>query len=503
MAVFTVNNSNDRFTLRLTVEELRQYPSTNVTQVGYQLDLIANKSYHFQSFRIGRKIVLGGKTVYDAPRSSASYYDIEPYGTLELARGSAGIEHNADGTKSITVEFNIDMASADYSPGALSGTGNMDLTPIQREATIVAVPDFTDEQNPVITYSSPAGNSVDSLQISIARTPLFAGVDTAYRDVPKTGTSYTFVLTDEERETLRKNVTNQARRIMAVIKTVIADVEYIKTFPVTLTIVNANPVFSADQITYKDTSSAADITYDNQLIVQNKSSLEVTFSAATGLKYATISKYELTINGVTKEVTESGSVDFGKVNSSRDVDLTLTVIDSRGYTTTVTKTITMLSYSAPTMAVTLERLNNYEDETYLTVDASVAYINGRNSTRVEYGYKQNGGEDDYGKLDTIENRIKQTVSCDKNYSYTFYVKVTDAFGTYCEDEFILAKGKFPLFIDTEKNAVGINEFPGENEALRVKGGVARFDEGIVLVSASKKFLLSVNDSGVLQITEIQ
>ena len=51
--------------------------------------------------------------------------------------------------------------------------------------------------------------------------------------------------------------------------------------------------------------------------------------------------------------------------------------------------------------------------------------------------------------------------------------------------------------------MGINEFPGENEALRVKGGVARFDEGIVLVSASKKFLLSVNDSGVLQITEIQ
>ena len=151
------------------------------------------------------------------------------------------------------------------------------------------------------------------------------------------------------------------------------------------------------------------------------------------------------------------------------------------------------------MAVTLERLNNYEDKTYLTVDASVAYINGQNTTRVEYAYKQKGDTNDYPKLDTIENRIKQTVTCDKNYAYTFYVKVTDAFGEYCDDEFSLAKGKFPLFIDTEKNAVGINDFPGADEALCVKDGVARFDDGIVLVSASKKFLLLVNDSGTLQI----
>ena len=504
MAVFTVNNSNNRFTLKLTVEEYKQYPSSNVTQLDYTLDLIANTSWHFQTFRIGSKVVLGGKAVHDTPRSSASYYDIEPNGTLRLAEGRAPIEHNADGTKNLTVEYSIDMASADYSPGALSSTGNMDLTPIPREATITAVPDFTDEQNPTITYSNLAGNSVDSLQISIARNPTFAGKDTAYRDVSKTGTSYTFVFTEAERDTLRNLLSSRpSQRIAAVIKTVIAGVEHTNMFPVTLSIVNANPVFTAEQITYKDTSVVADITYDDQLIVQNKSSLEVTFTAAQGAKFATISKYELTINGVTKTATESGSVPFGKINSSRDVDLTLTVTDSRGNKTTVTKTIAMLSYSAPTMAVTLERLNNYEDETYLTVDASVAYINGQNTTRVEYAYKQKGDPDDYPKLDTIENRIKQTISCDKNYAYTFYVKVTDAFGEYCEDEFTLAKGKFPLFIDTEKNAVGINEFPGENEALRVKDGVARFDDGIVLVSASKKFLLSVSDSGVLQITEIQ
>ena len=258
MAVFTVNNSNNRFTLKLTVEEYKQYPSSNVTQLDYTLDLIANTSWHFQTFRIGSKVVLGGKAVHDTPRSSASYYDIEPNGTLRLAEGRAPIEHNADGTKNLTVEYSIDMASADYSPGALSSTENMDLTPIPREATITAVPDFTDEQNPTITYSNLAGNSVDSLQISIARIPAFAGTDTAYRDVSKTGTSYTFVLTDEERDTLRKYVSNQSRRIAVVIKTVIAGVEYINMFPVTLTIVNANPVFTAEQITYKDTSSVAD-----------------------------------------------------------------------------------------------------------------------------------------------------------------------------------------------------------------------------------------------------
>ena len=265
-------------------------------------------------------------------------------------------------------------------------------------------------------------------------------------------------------------------------------------------ITNANPSFTAAQVTYADTDATiVAITGNNQHIVQNKSSLTVYLESATGNKGATISKYDVTVNGVTKSVTEEGSVSFGKVNTSQNITVKVAVTDSRGNTTTVTKTITILSYVTPSFIVTLERLNNYEDETYLTVDASISSVNSKNTLTITYKKKQSGGS--YGSATTLTNKTKHVTSCDKDYAFIFSVTVNDKFETVTK-EFTLPKGKFPLFIDTDKNAVGVNEFPGDGEALRVAGGVACFDEGIVLKTATRAFKITINDSGVLIIEEL-
>lgn len=263
-------------------------------------------------------------------------------------------------------------------------------------------------------------------------------------------------------------------------------------------ITNANPTYTASKVTYADTNTTVvGITGNNQHIVQNKSTLTVTLSGATGNKGAKISKYDVTVNGVTKTATTSGSVSFGTVNTSQDTKITVVVTDSRGNTTTVEKTVTILAYATPVMNVTLERLNNYEDETYLTVGVTLASINGKNTTSISYKKAQSGGS--FGAATTLTNEVKHTTSCDKNYAYTFSITVTDKFETVTK-EFILPKGRFPLFIDTVRNAVGINEFPSDGEALRVAGGIARFDDGIVLKSASgTQYLLKVTDNGTLSI----
>ena len=49
------------------------------------------------------------------------------------------------------------------------------------------------------------------------------------------------------------------------------------------------------------------------------------------------------------------------------------------------------------------------------------------------------------------------------------------------------------------NAVGMNAFPETGEALRVAGGVARFDDGIVLVSNGTKYLVTIS-GGSLKVT---
>lgn len=267
------------------------------------------------------------------------------------------------------------------------------------------------------------------------------------------------------------------------------------------TITNANPTFTASQVTYADTNEAVvDITGNAQHIVQNKSSLTVYMGVASGNKGATISKYEVTVNGVTKSNPTNASVPFGAVNTSQNTDITVVVTDSRGNKTTVSKTITILPYATPTYTAVLERLNNYEDETYLTVDAAISSVNGKNAVTITYKKKQNGGS--YGSATTLTNKTKHTTSCNKDYAFYFSVTVSDKFESVTK-EFFLPKGKFPLFIDTEKNAVGINEFPAKGEALRVAGGVACFEDGIVLKSGSKYFKITISDSGALVIEEIE
>lgn len=243
------------------------------------------------------------------------------------------------------------------------------------------------------------------------------------------------------------------------------------------TITNADPTFTASQVTYADTNDAVvNITGNAQQIVQNKSHLTVYLGLATGINGASISKYEVTVNGVTKSVTTNGSVEFGTVNTSQNTDITVVVTDSRGNKVTVTKKVTVLAYATPTFAVTLERLNNYEDETYLTVEASISSVDSKNAVTITYKKKQNGGS--YESDTTLTNRRKHTTSCDKDYVYVFSVTVSDKFESVTRT-FTLPKGRFPLFIDTARNAVGINEFPSEGEALRVAGGVACFEGGIV------------------------
>lgn len=472
MAVYSVNNSNNRFTLRLTLTEGAYNIANNTSPVTYKLELIANTSYNFTQYRMASKVVLGGVTVHNQAKSWDKQYSIEDYGTITIASGTTTFTHDADGKKSLSVAYSIDMDAESYTPGSLSGTGTMTLAQIPRQATLASAPNFTDEQNPTITYSNPAGTAVTTLQACISLGGTTA--DIAYRDITKSGTSYTFNLTSAERTVLRNATkTSNSRTVYFIVKTVIGGTTYTSSLSKTLSIVNANPTFTASQISYADVStSVVAITGNNQHIVQNKSSLTATFGAATGNKGATISQYTLTLNGVTKTATASGSVSFGTINSSKNVTLSVTAKDSRGNTTTATKTVTMLAWSAPSVSAILERLNNYEDTTYLTAQVGISSVNSKNTVTITYKYKKSGGS--YGSATTISNKTKYTLNCDKNSAYVFSITATDKFSSTTK-EFTLARGRFPFFIDTDRNAVGINEFPRYGEALRVAGGSVVFE----------------------------
>jgi hypothetical protein len=284
-----------------------------------------------------------------------------------VASGTKTITHKDDGTKSFSASVKAAIFSGSYN---VSGSGKWDLTDIPRAAKITSASNFNDEGNPTIKYSNALGNGAETLQAAITLNQDGTGVAAAYRNITKTGTSYTFSLTDAERNILRNNCTTaKSRKVYFYIKTVIGGVSYTNNMEATLTIVNANPTLTA---VVKDTGAASTaLTGDNQKMIKGFNYVNVALTA-TGLKGATIKSYTITNGGNTV------SKATGNFNNTEDNKFVCVVKDSRGYTTTITEELTMINYTKLTAAADISMAVNgsSSDLATLTVKLSGNYFNG-------------------------------------------------------------------------------------------------------------------------------
>lgn len=277
--------------------------------------------------------------------------------------------------------------------------------------------------------------------------------------------------------------------------------------------IRGNEIPTINAFDYIDGNDAiVAVTGDNTQIVQNKSNLLARFHPATANYGASgITSYLLECNGINKGGYDAGTYEIGTIDSSRDVELKLTAFDSRGLSASKTITVKMVAYEKPKATVDLKRLNNYEDETYLTVDGSVSSVLNKNTMNIKYRYKQSGG--DYGSFTTIDDKATQTLSLDKNNSFIFNVVVTDIFGETFDFEYVLNKGMFPLFIDTVKNSVGINCFPKNERSLEINGylppnaltveGVSTLDDATENFKRSGLYTVGMEDNNWYHLINIR
>lgn len=369
------------------------------------------------------------------------------------------------------------------------------LAVIASQATITGAQDFNDEQNPTIYYSNPAGASVTRLQACIS----FDGAkdDIAYRDVPVTGNSYTFPLTDAEREVLRNNTPKTSRSVVFCLKTIVGSTEYYDGLAKMLFIVNANPVFTESQVTYKDTNSATvAVTGNNQHIVQNKSILSVTFGAATALKGATIASYVVSVNGVAKPATSVGTVEFGAINANSDLSLSVTAIDSRGNSTPVYKTVTIIPYEEPTVvphsgynSIVCKRCDTNgtisDDGTYLKLVVQGKWntlTNEKNAASVKVkatysGYDSGwvtvpatasggGAGNNYFKWYDINTKVND-LTLDATKAYTVTVRCIDSIGAYREIPYTIPSADVALHLRKGGKGASFGEYSQEDNMLTV------------------------------------
>lgn len=147
-----------------------------------------------------------------------------------------------------------------------------------------------------------------------------------------------------------------------------------KTATVSTTAANSGPTLSG--FTFADSyATTTAITGNDQLFIQGYSKLTVTPGMATAKNNATITNYTATCNGVSVSNTSGDALTVGVVSKSGTVAVVLTVTDSRGYTASVSKNITVLAYAKPKVSsLTLRRTNDIEAEMQLVFNGSISAI---------------------------------------------------------------------------------------------------------------------------------
>lgn len=385
----------------------------------------------------GFRVIINGETVL----STANRVDM--YNGTVVGTGTKRIYHDSSGNASFSasVEAGIYWNWQLSGSPTVSGTGAFTLNQIPREATIVSAPNFNDEQDPTITYSNPAGNAVTALEACISLTG--AKDDIQYRAIPKTGTSYTFSLTEEEREILRNGTQGgNSRTVIFYVRTNINGTMYHSVLYRTLEIVNAAPMLVPG---VWDTNSDITALTGGDALVRYFSSVYFE-TGALALKGATITSQSVTCGGVTVE----GAT--GTIDDVQSGDFVFTVTDSRGNTATQSVHMPFVEYVTLTCSIGNSKPDTDGD---FTLTASGAcYIGdiaaaGSNDLYVLYRYKAIGGAfSDWMEMSvtSADNHYTATANftgLDYRMTYIFQCKAGDLVTTATTDE--VAIKSLPVF----------------------------------------------------------
>ncbi|MGG3561645.1 DUF859 family phage minor structural protein [Neobacillus rhizosphaerae] len=300
------------------------------------------------------------------------------------------------------------------------------------------------------------------------------------------GTSTSYTLTQDEMN-LIYNATPNSNNIDGNIRVyTYYNGELVRTYTdydVNWNVRNSNPTFSASSISYADVNSkTTGVTNDSSYIVQNQSDLRVYVNTSASMKNgATFSKYVVTVNGKTGEITTAtGNVTIGKITASTNVTLTVTVYDSRGNSTAVTTTVKVLSYAEPVVSVSLSRANKFENSTTMKVSGSFSPITIGTTIKntidsLVYRYRVKGTTTwsaDTAIVFTISGSTYTAnnviLDLDNTKAWEFEIVASDKLLPHTEPAQV-GTGQPIAFIDSVKKSVSVNMFPQNSNSFEVTG----------------------------------
>lgn len=428
-----------------------QSVEANQTTIAWELRGYGKASSSW--YRAGNfKVVIDGSTVYSSSTRIQLYE-----GTL-VSSGTYTMSQNSSGARTFTASAEAGIYTTAVN---CTGSGSFTLPVINRISTIDQFNGSNIEGNFSVKYTKYNNSFTTKLVISAPSKVLESFTYSSGTSFKLNSTSLSYLygaMASTNSISLSVKLQTYNGSTLVGESATLSNVCYLT---------NADP--EINETTYADTNSTTTaITGNNQLIIQNQSNLVFTLPTATALKGASISSYAITLNGVTKSRSTSGTLDFGTVNIAQDITATVTVTDSRGNTNKINTTVSVqvLAWELPKGEISLARVNNYYSTTNLTVNASYSSLGGKNSITIKYQYKKHS-ETTYSDLQTIPEGTT-AIELDNAYDWDVRVVLTDLLGSTTYN-LSVGKGLPIVYFDRLKSSMGINCFPAYEDSIEANG----------------------------------
>ena len=390
--------SNNRSTISL---DLWIYDGT-----GYSQNEAANEAYY---------IIQGEKRWNPYNYNSTGWY--------KLGSKSITVNHNADGTKSVTLTAEWDCGfDSSYTPRHLSLSDTVTLTTIPRASVVSAEKNGTLGTALTISLNRKSENFTDKLYYKI-------GSNSAVLITNDAGTSYSWTPPIN----LATNAPNSATLPVTIISNTYNGDNYVGRSECQVMLSVPESIAPTLSFAISDPTGVSD-TYGGYVQLRSKIQVAITASGAQG---STIKSYSIKVGNIYASNASSGTTDY--LPNSGTLVITCTVTDSRGRTSSQTQNITVLAYIRPTITAIYAARCNQDGTanragTYgkVTFSASITPLSNINTAAYAVQYREVGA-DSWSTADSpaagnfAPADVAVVFPADKNKRFEVRVVATDAF----------------------------------------------------------------------------
>lgn len=414
--------------------QISQDIAANKTKINWSCGVYCGHSFYSSAIKMSA-VKINGVQVY-----GGGTYSNFSKGDHAIASGTLEISHNTDGKKTFSISSFTGWLWSNHNYS--SNGESYELTTIPRQATITAAADFTDVDNPSISFSNPGGFKMD---VWLEPNPIGDHL-CVKENIPNTG-SYTWSLTPAEREALRNKCPGNDCTIRLGLYSYVGNTQYAdyKDKKYTMT---ENAATKPSVVLGVELQNGSLPDKFAGLWIQGKSRAKVELSA-TGKYGAGIRSYSAQVDGNTYRYQTFTS---DSIQSAGNVKIIGYAKDSREFTGSAEQEVNVIEYSKP-LVIPLSSENailcyrsdgngkRTGNSTSLWIKAKRSYhsVNGKNACALQWRRKL--ATEQWNDSDHLWNDLLPKSSTEDSYnallpgvefalkdSYTLQIRAIDDIG---------------------------------------------------------------------------